>query len=357
MVIFFHYGYFAPGWIGVQIFFTLSGYLITSILLKSRSRSPTEYFGTFYWHRALRILPVVYLLLVVCGLAYAFSSRPSSFIADWPWILSFLGNFARMREIDLGPPLVHLWSLAIEQQFYLIWPILIFFLPPKWFRTTVFAFLILTPLVRYLLFQYFLLVGHETAYAGKAAYVLPFAQFDAFAAGAAIPLWNLDRLAKPGKWFLSALALTAAAGFLVLFSSYYAGHGAFVASFGYAMFLVQDYGYVWGYSLLNILSMLGIICAIKRVGPTWVLENELLVWIGRISYGVYVYHLPTLLLGNYILEQLGIKNVGIIRPLYFLLWIGVVFAAANFSYRWFEIPILRFKDHWRNKSAVPEVSG
>jgi peptidoglycan/LPS O-acetylase OafA/YrhL len=47
LVIFFHYGYFAPGWIGVQIFFTLSGYLITSILLRSRNRSAGEYFGTF----------------------------------------------------------------------------------------------------------------------------------------------------------------------------------------------------------------------------------------------------------------------------------------------------------------------
>ena len=352
MVILFHYGYFAPGWIGVQIFFTLSGYLITSILLASRSRSPAEYFGTFYWHRALRILPVVFLLLLACGLCYLLSSQPPSFADDWPWILSFLGNFARMRATDLGPPMVHLWSLAVEQQFYLVWPVLIFFLPPKWFRATVFAILILTPMVRLLLFQYFLHAGYGSTVAGKGAYVLPLAQFDAFAAGAAIPLWNLDRLANPGKWFLLTLAAAGVAGFLVLFSSYHAGEGVFIASFGYAMFLVQDYGYVWGYTLLNVLSMLGIICALQRVGPTWIVENKPIVWMGKISYGVYVYHLPMLLLGNYYLQQLDIKNTGIVRPLYFFLWIGAAIALANLSYRRFEIPILGFKDYWKNRLAV-----
>ena len=357
LVIFFHYGYFAPGWIGVQLFFTLSGYLITSILLQSRNRSAAEYFGTFYWHRALRILPVVYLLLLICTVVYVFSSQPSSLFPDWPWILSFAGNFARMREMDLGPPFVHLWSLAVEQQFYFIWPILIFFLPLKWFRNTVFAVLILTPLIRYLLFQYFLYVGNDAAFAGKAAYVLPFAQFDAFAAGAAIPLWSLDRLAKPAKWFSLSLALAAAGGFITLFSSYLAGRGVFLESFGYAMFLVQDYGYVWGYSLLNVLSMLGIICVLQQVAPTRVLAHKSLAGLGRISYGVYVYHLPMLLLGNYLLERLNIKNVGMIRPVYFLLWVAAVIAISNCSYRFFELPILKFKDYWSARSVVPEISG
>ena len=335
-----------------KIFFTLSGYLITSILLQSRSSSPAAFFGTFYWHRALRILPVVYLLLFVCGICYLLTSQPSSFEHDWPWILAFLGNFARMRTTDLGPSLVHLWSLAVEQQFYLVWPVLIFFLPPKWFRATVLAILILTPMVRILLFEHFLHTGYESDSAGKAAYVLPLAQFDAFAAGAAITLWNLDRITRPGRWFLLMLAITAATGFLVLFSSYHAGHGAFIASFGYAMFLVQDYGYVWGYSLLNVLSMLGIICALRGVGPTWAVENVPIVWLGKISYGVYVYHLPMLLLGNYFLERLEIRNTGMIRPLYFIFWVGAVIATANVSYRFFEIPILKYKDYWKNRIAV-----
>src|SRR5262249_48645321 len=93
LVILFHYGYFAPGWVGVQLFFTLSGYLITGILLSSGSQSEGRYFGTFFWHRALRILPVVYLLLIVCGLVFLASSSPASFAADWPWLVGFLGNF------------------------------------------------------------------------------------------------------------------------------------------------------------------------------------------------------------------------------------------------------------------------
>jgi len=98
--------------------------------------------------------------------------------------------------------------------------------------------------------------------------------------------------------------------------------------------------------------MLGIICALQRVGPTWIVENKPMVWMGKISYGVYVYHLPMLLLGNYYLQQLDIKNTGIVRPLYFVLWIGAAIALANLSYRRFEIPILGFKDYWKNRLAV-----
>lgn len=352
MVILFHFGYFAPGWIGVQIFFTLSGYLITSILLKSKSSSLPDYFGVFYWHRALRILPVVYVFLVVCGVSYAISGKPPSLPSDSPWLISFTGNFARMRPQDLGAPFVHLWSLAVEQQFYLIWPILIFFLPVRGFRVVVAGILVLTPLVRYVVFQYLIHLDGDASYAGKAAYILPFTQFDAFAAGAAIPLWSIDQMRNAGKWFLLAIAIVGIAGFAVLMSEYTSGRGAIVLSFGYAMFLVQCHGYVWAYTLLNFASMLGIVCALQRVGPVSVLESRPLVWVGKISYGVYVYHLPLLLLCEAMMDRLHIATRGPIRPIFFLVWVGLALFTSDFSFRRLEAPILKLKSYWQVRVRV-----
>jgi len=357
LVMLFHYGYFAAGWIGVQIFFTLSGYLITGILLEDRGSSFSAYAGRFYCRRALRIFPLLYVYLLVVALVHALSGAPASFPVDWAWLATFTGNLARMRDGDLGPYSVHLWSLAVEEQFYLIWPLLLFFLPPRSFRWTIAGFLLLAPIARLALFQGLLGLGHDEEYAGKAAYVLPFTQFDAFAAGAAIPLWGLDRMRNAGCWFLVALGITASAGIGVLAAAHFWGAGAFVASLGYAHNLVGSHAYVWGYSLLNLVSMLGIICALQRIGPMRSLENGLLVWIGKISYGVYVYHLPLLLVGGLLMDWLGIGLRGVARPAFFAAWAVTVMLVSEASFRWVETPFLKLKDNWRKRDAAHLLRG
>ena len=120
LVMLFHFGYFPAGWIGVQIFFTLSGYLITRILLESREDSLSTYLRRFYWRRSLRIFPLLYAYLLICWAVFSFSGIPSSFGSDWPWLFTFTANFGRMRTSDIGESFVHIWSLAVEEQFYLV---------------------------------------------------------------------------------------------------------------------------------------------------------------------------------------------------------------------------------------------
>jgi peptidoglycan/LPS O-acetylase OafA/YrhL len=357
MVMCFHYGYFAAGWVGVQIFFTLSGYLITGILLENRGNSFAVFMGNFYWHRAVRILPLLYVFLLVVAVIYAIFRVPISFRSDWPSLATFTANFARMRPADLGPCFVHIWSLAVEQQFYLVWPALLFFLSSRGFRFAVAGILIFSPLLRLAIFHGLTESGFDELYAGKAVYVLPFTQFDAFAVGAAIPLWDLDRMRNAGRWFLAALAATAAAGLGVLAWAYFGfgSGGAFVASLGYAMFMVQSYEYVWGYSLLNLLSMLGIICALQGIGPFRMLEARILVWVGKISYGVYMYHIPLLRLGESTMERVGLGLHGIIRPVFFVVWVVLVIVVSDFSFRKLETPFLRLKNYWRT-GAEPQAS-
>lgn len=347
LVMLFHFGYLAAGWVGVQVFFVLSGYLITGILLQTRSKSFTGYIATFYWNRSLRILPLLYAFILISALAYILFGVPATFKSDWLWLITFSANFARMRPEDLGFTFVHIWSLAVEQQFYIVWPLLVFFVPPKIFRVVVIAILAITPLVRLAMFEFLTYRGFGEQFAGKAVYVLPVAQFDAFAAGAAIPLWGLTRLPHAGRWFLSAVAIAAVVGFAVLVSEYFRGHGAFIASFGYSMYLLPGYGFVWGYSLLNVLFVLGLVCALQGVWPSRVLQTRCFVWMGKISYGIYVYHLPLLILSGFLLAKLGVDVYGPLRPLYFLAWVVTVGIVSDQSFRWLETPFLKLKKRTR----------
>jgi peptidoglycan/LPS O-acetylase OafA/YrhL len=112
------------------------------------------------------------------------------------------------------------------------------------------------------------------------------------------------------------------------------------------MFLPEGYEYVWGYSLINLLSMLGIVCALQGLAPRHLIENRLIVWIGAISYGLYVYHIPMLLIGEHAMKLLSTSLQHELRPVFFIVWVIAVIGIAQVSYAWLERPVLRLKDYW-----------
>jgi peptidoglycan/LPS O-acetylase OafA/YrhL len=178
---------------------------------------------------------------------------------------------------------------------------------------------------------------------GRSIYGLPLSQFDAFAAGAAISLWPVQNLLR---WFAVSLILTGIAGAAVIAHQHLAYHAAIKWSLGYAMYLLQDGGFVWGYSLLNVSAALGIASAIKHAPP--VLQNSALVRVGVISYGVYVYHVPLL----YALHQLDLPRNAllIVYPL-------ALYSIAELSFRYLESPFLRLKGYFSIKPTSPATSG
>jgi peptidoglycan/LPS O-acetylase OafA/YrhL len=131
----FIYGYF---YLGVDLFFVLSGYLITSLLLQARRR-PNFYYN-FYWKRAFRILPALFLILAISRLLFH-----TPYIYFLPAIF-FIANFTFMWGIpDVGP----CWSLSIEEQFYLIWPTLIHRTKPRHILQILIATMVACSLVRF----------------------------------------------------------------------------------------------------------------------------------------------------------------------------------------------------------------
>jgi len=131
---------FRAGWCGVDLFFVLSGFLITGILIDTKNRQ--HYFRSFYLRRTLRIFPLYYLVLVcffVLGPALNLVQREVLTGSSW-WFWLYGQNFLFARHgfevLSNSVPLHHFWSLAIEEHFYLVWPAVIFFVPNRWHLAT-----------------------------------------------------------------------------------------------------------------------------------------------------------------------------------------------------------------------------
>ncbi|MHB1328106.1 MAG: acyltransferase family protein, partial [Gemmatimonadales bacterium] len=172
------------GWIGVDLFFLVSGFLITGILWEARGSD--GYFWRFYTRRTLRIFPLYYAFLF--GLLVVLPMFMSQYAAEHAthdrriWLWTYLSNILMARDGWEGMPshTTHLWSLAIEEQFYLIWPLVVYLLRYRGLVITCLTILGLSPLIR---------AGLDHALPdGVAAYTLLPARLDGLALGALLAL-------------------------------------------------------------------------------------------------------------------------------------------------------------------------
>jgi peptidoglycan/LPS O-acetylase OafA/YrhL len=192
-------------WSGVDLFFVLSGYLITGILLAQRGRP--GYFRSFYLSRVLRIFPPFYLVLLLVVLAFG-AVRPGQLAAT----AGFAANlYLPLADREALPPsywaLAPYWSLALEEQFYLLWPLLVLRLEPRRLAWVCAALVLAAPLIRVLTLYKF--PGGASV---ETIYMLPFDRLDLLAGGALIALCRelrllpAETLARLGLW-LAGLGL------------------------------------------------------------------------------------------------------------------------------------------------------
>jgi peptidoglycan/LPS O-acetylase OafA/YrhL len=355
LVILFHFGYLAVGWIGVQLFFVLSGYLITSILCAEKSQPVGFYFKRFYWRRSLRIFPLYFGYLLLLSLVYAASGVPPELSDRWQYLLTYTYNYALLIvPFHQSVSFTHLWSLAVEEQFYLLWPIVVYYLSASHLRTLIGVMLLASPAIRLiavLLAQSFL---PEHPQPGLFAYSPLLCQCDALAMGSAIAIMKYD-VKRP---LLMFNVVTGAALALGLVSLTLARPGwwqgielrswhvitatwAAVNDLGYPPFVTDRYQHVWSYSVINLWAAL-LIVNLRRGGRmARVLSHRFLVHSGKISYGLYVLHYPVLGLVKWIVFYRPMSPKGL---LVFLPYLAAIYLLANLSFTFFESWFLEWKD-------------
>ena len=310
---------FEAGFMGVDIFFVLSGFLITSLLMKDRSTNQKNLFKRFYRRRALRLLPALYALLI----ADFFVSRWENFPGDIQWrttwhAILFLNNWNIVNNFgeaqnDLG----HLWSLGIEEQFYLIWPLTIWLLAKLKIPSKM-----MIPLI---LFASLVVMVHRTSLWNDGTswiilYIRTDTRLDSLLIGAMFA-YVYRHFQVPSKILNPAATLS----FLgLVYIKYVLDKSPFIFEMGWTIIALFA-GFI-------ILSVAEGVFFIQKVF-TW----RPLTMIGKVSYGLYLWHMPIFLLfGRHVTSGS--------RPLRLL--IGIILASAVTSLSWFfiEKPFLNLKD-------------
>ena len=317
------------GWTGVQLFFVISGFLITRILLAARDDAHP--FRSFYIRRALRIFPIYYLFLLIV-VAWHLGTGASDRLQSLPFYLTYTQN---MPAVSLGGGLfaaMHTWSLAIEEQFYWLWPLAVLLLRPARLKYLIPALIIAAPMWRYLVIA----TGASQQLATGA---LP-SQMDSILVGAA--------LAVALYFGLSHAALRRVGWSAVAIGG--AGVVALAANIGLESFWdFRDWtGAHLGFVFLSAVAILfgGVVALVVTGVAADALEREPIVWAGRRSYGLYLYHGLVFFLVDRASEGFLSPLVGsaLGRLVLMVLKLGLSFAVAAFSWRFIEKPILRLKD-------------
>jgi len=326
------------GWVGVDLFFVLSGFLITGILLDTKDNP--RYFRNFYARRALRIFPLYYGFLFVW---FIVTPRVFDISATGPfgdgsdrqlWFWAYLSNYLSLIKGAIVPHgLNHFWTLAIEEQFYLVWPALVLLASRKTLRTVC---LLMIPAS--LAFRLWLMT---TDYAHTGGYVLTPARVGTLAIGAWLasairePVWRkrIERFAPVG-FFVSAILLIA---------------------INFPDFRMQGFEpamQIFGFPLLAILSASALAIALdNRYRKSWhqkLLRRWELRFFGKYSYGMYVFHLPVIVA----FEAIGFSIAAFPKtgntdvPAAFLftsIALGVTIALAYASWHLYEKQFLKLK--------------
>jgi peptidoglycan/LPS O-acetylase OafA/YrhL len=349
-----HCAWFASwGWIGVDLFFVLSGFLITRILLAARDGP--RYFRNFYARRTLRIFPLYYAVVLIAAVLWPlFGPENQSARYALPRAGVALGYVTNLWQAHFGqwftvpkPFLVgHFWSLAVEEQFYLVWPVVVLLLHDR--RKLLAACAACVAIT----------MGTRLAsWVDHANPLVPFCftpcRLDGLGLGAALavaatePRWAA--LARRASWLVLGLTLPA---FVLC--------GIRCHSFDHAdNFLMRTVG----------LSVAAPLCAsalflTTTASPAGLAERILtwrpLRWLGTYSYGLYVYH--GLLIG-WLHDHVGmiawrhIHRPWLADPCFFLADAGCAAAVAVLSFHLFEQPILRLKRFFPEPLSPDEKTG
>jgi peptidoglycan/LPS O-acetylase OafA/YrhL len=345
----FHWGVLHFGWIGVQVFFVLSGMLITGSLLKSKSRIPSfsQFLLYFLEKRVLRLFPLYYLFLVLLTLFFLAVHWPPSFLRDAPYLFTYGTNL--LTFWDKGADFTcysHLWSLGVEWQFYLPWPFVIWLLTERQVMKLALVIVILGPLLDEATYWTVLGLTHEPVQAAQVCYRMPWTQAGALALGALLVRPQTVRILAKGKVWVAILAVCAAAGAAVIHFG-----RAPLGTLGYPSPAIVFHQFAWGYTLLNLLAACAIALTIQRSRLTSFADIPQLQYLGKISYGIYVIHLPLVFAGLYFLGRERHSSAKAL--IIFIILVAATLGLAHLSFQYYESWFLRKKSKLRETETRP----
>jgi peptidoglycan/LPS O-acetylase OafA/YrhL len=333
MVIGFHYthSYFPIGWAGVDLFFVLSGFLITRLLLHARRKK--RYFQNFYARRTLRIFPLYYgslvaiLFIVPLFLGSWFDAHVVYYREHQAWFWTYMQNwFYADRGWGESTLLGHFWSLAIEEQFYLVWPLIVFLLNPKKLVWVCVTLIIVSLILRNIYF------GNPEwplmPYAGT------FCRMDGLAIGSLLAVLLSITSRVMLKWAWPALILSGVALLVSVFSG--------LTDYRSEFFIRA------GYSLLAFFFAALLVLSLSHPGFRNLFSDPLLSWFGRYSYGLYVIHYPVYYIMEAYVYKFYPERFGDLSTKAGLAVAGlaVTIPLTLLSYRLLELPFLKLKRYF-----------
>ena len=336
-VLLYHLGidWIPGGFLGVDLFFVISGYVITGLILDSIVRSGTLDLRAFYLSRIRRLVPALVAMLVFTTLfigVYA-PDTVRRFIADVPYVLSGSMNWALVsRQQDyfeaIGrPPLLqHTWSLAVEAQFYLMWPLVLLFILRYFGKKNIpFAALAIAIASGITLFAYSIRIDTQESAISHVYFGTDTHSIGLFLGSALAVSWqpqNLTReITKRAQDFVDLIGVVGLLGLLSTF-----------------LFINENdptlYRIAFPLSaLFGCATLISVVHPASRFAP--ILSTRPLIWIGERSYGIYLWH--------WIVFQLTRPSIDLVGDDWALyaLRVLIVFALADISLRYIEIPVRR----------------
>lgn len=356
MVVLQHCGLMPFGWMGVWVFYVISGFVVCNSFHTQMTRNPDDPAGVvrhFMFRRATRIWPVYFLYIIVSAVAFFLFTG----VVHWGELVALFGFFYNWEMIfDISgqtldwPGYGHLWTISVEQQFYILFPLMYFlFIHHRATFRGALVILALSPVLRYLMGIWSEGAGNDNGASAFLVYASSFGQVDAFLFGALLARHRDSIL----NWKHSELAIWATAiGFtLVYCASEVAANAILLQRQGIALFEDVVSGTIYG-QLQNVfvyyVPVFGAVAIIFSVlKNSWFirpLANPVLVWIGQISYGAYIFHIAVIYCFSLYLGIDGAKDLPVVQRVFLFLGVyPVTLIVAHFSYKLFETRFSRIK--------------
>jgi peptidoglycan/LPS O-acetylase OafA/YrhL len=305
---------------GLCLFFTLSAYLITELLIREKEARGRLDVKAFYIRRILRIWPLYFLGLAI-GIAFAFLKRAPGILERYAAYAVLVGNWYCAVHIgSIGKsPMEILWSISVEEQFYLFWPWVASSKAKKLLGIAAISLLAASPVA--------LIVVAKIGASTDAAWFNSFVQFGMFGAGAMLSLKLSRGTPRWSNPMRAAAALGAMALWILAVSAFHLKDPGPTSAFN----LVVGYTAVELGCVLLLLSIMGV--APQRL-------PRVLIYLGRVSFGLYVFHELGLEIASHLSHWLGTGYSGFIQT---ILGLALTIALASLSYNFYEKPFLKLK--------------